>query len=264
MKSILVPVGATESAVTNLKYAINLASVSGAKVYLINLYKEFSKVGRLTKVNDLIIEQSEEQLELVLREVDTKEVEVISKSIKGDPFEGIARIAQQLEIDLMILSPQSVAIADEVYLGNITGKIVKQTDIPILLVPRGYIFRKAEVILLAFKNGHLEHPEVLKPLKEMAQIFSANIHLLQVKTPDMAHEDLSINEELLSLKSSLTVTENATIFQGILEHFQANHPDMLCVFRRKRGFFEKLWEKNAILKKDFHTTKPLLVLKGQE
>ena len=51
MKSILVPVSSTENGINNLKYAIHFASMSGAKVYLINLYKEFSKVGQLAKVN---------------------------------------------------------------------------------------------------------------------------------------------------------------------------------------------------------------------
>ncbi|MEZ4816759.1 MAG: universal stress protein [Flavobacteriaceae bacterium] len=71
MKNILVPVGSTQSAITNLQYAVNLASLTGATVYLINLYKEFSKVGRLTKVNDVIIEDSEEKLQRVLNEVNT-------------------------------------------------------------------------------------------------------------------------------------------------------------------------------------------------
>lgn len=264
MKNILVPVGSTDSAITNLKYAINLASLTGATVYLINLYKEFSKVGRLTKVNDLIIEESEEQLELVLKEVNTKGVEVISKSLKGDPFEGIQRISLQLNIDLIILSPQSVNITDEVYLGNVSGKIVKQTDIPILMIPKGYIFRKAEVILLAFKNGHLENEDILTPLKKIASHFSAKINLLHVITPDMVKEDHKIDSELLKISNKIKTTENVTIFQGILEHFQSHQPDMLCVFRRKRGFFEKLWEKNTILKKDFYTTKPLLVLRGAD
>ena len=264
MKNILVPVNAISTGLTNLRYAVNLASMSGAKVYLVNTYKEFSKVGNLTKVNQLIIEDSEELLDRVVAQVDTKGVEVMPISIKGDPFEGIIRVSHQLEIDLIILSPQSIEIADEIYLGNITGKIVKQTDIPILIVPKDYIFRKAEVILLAFKNGHLEDPSVLEPLKQLAHYFSAKINLLFVKTPDVAHAAQYIDPALHELKSSLTETQNATIFQGILEHFQSNHPDILCVFRRKRGFFEKLWEKNAIIKRDFHTTKPLLVLQGND
>ncbi|GAL65518.1 hypothetical protein JCM19301_3978 [Jejuia pallidilutea] len=37
---------------------------------------------------------------------------------------------------------------------------------------------------------------------------------------------------------------------------------MLCVVGRKRGFFAKTWEKDTILKKDFHSSIPVLVLSG--
>jgi hypothetical protein len=49
-----------------------------------------------------------------------------------------------------------------------------------------------------------------------------------------------------------------------LEHFQANQPQMLVVFKRARGFFEKLWEPDVIYKKDFYCKVPLLVLKNKD
>ena len=76
--------------------------------------------------------------------------------------------------------------------------------------------------------------------------------------------DFDVNKELKSVVSNITKTENATTFQGVLEHFQANSPDMLCVVRRKRGFFIKKWEKNEILKKDFSSSVPVLVLSGMK
>jgi len=264
MNHILVPVSSFDSGVTNLKYALGLASISGATVYLVNTYKEFSKVGNLTKVNQLIIEDSEETLEKVISAVDTKDVEVQLISIKGDAFEGITRVSEQVKADLMILSPQSIDITDQVYLGNITGKLVKQSKIPVLIVPKDYIFRKVERILLALKNGKLTNSKVLEPLQKLAQLFSAKINLLQVITPDVSSEDSTLDPAIVALKNEFRTTQNATIFQGVLEHFQSNNPDMLCVFRRKRGFFEKLWEKNTVLKKDFHTTKPLLILQSED
>ncbi|RLD23448.1 MAG: universal stress protein [Bacteroidetes bacterium] len=264
MKKILVPVGTMESGVNNLRYAIDFATITGATVYVVNIYREFSKVAGLTKVNELMMQDSADILANLLAQVDIQEVEVIAKPIKGDPFEAISRISKQLQIDLIILSPQSVEIKDEVYLGHITGKIVKQTDIPLLIVPKDYLFRKPETILLAFKRGYFEKENVLAPLKEMAQLFNSKINLLHVITPDVAEDDTPMDPELLAMQSSFMETENATIFQGVLEHFQSHHPDMLCVLRRKRGFFQKLLEKNSILKKEFHTSKPLLILKGQE
>lgn len=264
MKNILVPVGTKDGGLNNLRYAINFAAMSGARVYVVNIYKEFSKVAGLTKVNQLMIEDSEAILNNLLDQVDTQGVEVIARPIKGDPFEAIHRVSKLLDIDLIILSPQSIEIKDEVYLGSVTGKIVKQTDIPVLVVPRDYLFRKAEAILLAFKRGSFEKENVLDPLIDIASLFSSKIHLLNVITPDFPDDDAPLDPELKSIQSSYTRTENATIFQGVLEHFQSHSPDMLCVLRRKRGFFQKLWEKNTVLKKEFHTTKPLLILRGQE
>jgi len=262
MKNILVPVGSTENGINNLKYAVNFASMSGAKVYLINIYKEFSKVGALTKVNQLILHENEKQLEEVISAVNTIGVEVISKPIKGNPFDGIKRISKQFDIDLIIVSPQSVDISVETYLGNVTGKLVKQTEIPLLIVPKDYLFRKFDSILVAFKNGHFEKENVLSPLHDMIALFKSKIHLLQVITPETTEENKIIDQELLEIKSTLTTTKNGTTFQGVLEHFQSHNPDMLCVIRRKRGFFKKLWEKNLVLKRDFHTSKPLLILSG--
>ena len=248
----------------NLRYAINFATITGAKVYVINLYKEFSKVAGLTKVNELLMQDSEDLLNDLLAQVDTQGVDVLAKPVKGDPFEGIQRISKQLDIDLIILSPQSIEIKNEVYLGNVTGKIVKQMDIPVLIVPSGYLFRKFESILIAFKRGYFEKDRVLAPLKEMAAVFNAKVYSLHVKTPDLADDDTPLDSELSALQSSYFETSNATIFQGVLEHFQSHNPDMLCVLRRKRGFFKKLWEKNSVLKKEFHTSIPLLILRGQD
>jgi len=264
MKNILVPVGSTENGVNNLKYAVNFAAMSGAKVYLVNIYKEFSKVGGLNKVTQLAMEENEAQLQKVLSQVDTQGVEVMAKPIKGNAFEGIARVSKQLNIDLIILSPQSVDIKDEVYLGKITGKLVKQTDIPMLIVPKDYLFRKAENILLAVKRTSFEKKNVLDPLLTITKLFSANLNVLYVKTPDMAGEEQKTDAQLKNAMASFKETANATIFQGVLEHFQSHNPDILCVLRRKRGFFKKLFEKNVILKKNFHTSKPLLVLCGEE
>jgi hypothetical protein len=84
-----------------------------------------------------------------------------------------------------------------------------------------------------------------------------------VKTPNYTAEDLILHKDLTALQNTLTVTENAPTYQGVLEHIKSQNPDMLCVYRRKRGFFKKLWEKNTILKEEFYSNVPLLVLKGK-
>lgn len=264
MKNILVPIGASENAVSNLQYAIDLAQEVDAYVYVISVFQEFSKAGGLSKVNTILKEDSENRLNDVLSKVNKKDVTVIAHPIKGGVVETINRFNKHVPVDLMVLSPRSNSIREEVYLGNMSGKIMKKTNIPILIVPEEGVFEKPKTILMAFKNGHFENKKMLEPLRKFAKSFGAKINLLHVETPDSTEEMKRVSEALSKLQSSYTATANATTFQAVLEHFQSHNPDMLCVVRRKRGFFKKLWEKNVVLKKEFHTSKPLLVLRVQE
>lgn len=264
MKNILVPVGSTKNGINNLKYAVNFASMNGGKVYLMSVYKDSLKIEDLAKVNEFWANEKDNQLKDVIKAVNTQGVEVIRQTTKGKPFDEIKKLAKKKEIDLIIVSPQSIEIDDKVYLGEITGKILKQTEIPLLIVPSGYLFRKFESILFAFKNGHFSRPAVLKPLIYVKEAFKAKVNLLHIITPQATEESRKIDQNLIDLKSNLTTTKNATSFQGVLEHFQSHNPDMLCVIRRKRGFFKNFLEKNIVLKRDFHTSKPLLVLSGKQ
>ncbi|MFT4673845.1 MAG: nucleotide-binding universal stress UspA family protein [Saprospiraceae bacterium] len=263
MKNILVPIGSNDNAVGNLQYAIDLAHDMNASVYVFSVFKELSKVGGLAKVNAIIKEDCENRLQEVLGNVDKKGVTVIDHPIKGSVLETVARFNKHIPIDLMVLSPRSNSIREEVYLGKTTGKLVKNTNIPVLIVPEESVFKRPKSILMAFKNGGFKDKSTLEPLKKFSIKFGAEIQLLHVTTPESSEEMKTLSTALQKLQSSYKKSENATTYQGVLEHFQSHNPDMLCVVRRERGFFKKLWEKDVILKKDFYTSKPLLVLSAQ-
>ena len=251
MKNILVPIGSIENGINNLRYATSFAAMTNARIYVTCIK---------TLTTELILKE-------VLEDVSTEDVQVVSKTISGDIFEGVSQLSRSLKIDLIVLSPQSVEIKDEVYLGKVTTKIIRQTDIPLLIVPPSYLFRKLDTILFAFKNATIETTKASRTLKALLDMFHAKLDLLQVITPDTSGNDRQIKPELTALMSREVTSENATVFQGIVEHFNTLNPEMLCVLRRKDtgGFFKKLLRQSeVILKEQFFTTKPLLILKEQE
>lgn len=264
MKNILVPIGSSNGAITTLQYAIDLAQEIDANVYVISVFQEFSRVGGMSKVNTLLKEESENRITSVLNAVDQKDVSVIAHPIKGEILEGVTRFNKHVPVDLMVLSPRSNSQRDEVYLGKTSGKLVKETNIPVLVVPENEVFKTPRKILMAFKNGKFSKKKLLEPLYKMQKHFESTVHLLHVETSESTPEMLEVSGKLKKISSSYSQTKNATTYQGVLEHFQSVEPDMICVVRRKRGFFKKLWEVNAVLKKDFYTTKPLLILRVQE
>ncbi len=263
MKNILVPVGSSKNAVSHLQYTIDFAKAFGAKVYVVQVYNVYTKAGTIINIDHILERESKEFLNGLVSKINTKGVEVIIRTFKGDLIDTLDLLSKAAKIDLILVEPKTNSVKEEVFLGKTSGKIIKQMDVPAaLIVPEDYIFKPVKSILMAVKSTIIRKEGVLNPLKSIKDNFNSSVKLLLVKTPYHNEGDFDVNDELSSLITNTFETENATTFQGVLEHYRSNNPDMLCVVRRKRGFFVKKWEKNVILKKDFHSSIPVLVLSG--
>ncbi len=260
MEKILVPIGSSPNAHETLQYAVDFASQFSSEIFVMEVFSAKSGAGDLINLEEKIAEISKEHLKEVIEKVDAKKVEIKIATYNGDLIDGLKDIDEELGIDLIIIAPRSNDISEELYLGYTSGKIIKRTDIPTLIVPKGTVFKPYKSILTAFRSGILKGKKILDPLILIKEKFNSKVNLLMVKTPGYTEEDLQINTELMGISSQLTLTENASTYLGVLEHYQSHHPDLLCVFRRKRGFFKSLWEKSTILKSEFYVPVPVLVL----
>ena len=260
MNNILVPIGTSPNAKDTLQYAIDFASNFGAKVFVMDVFSVISSAGSLSNVTEKVAKSSKEYIKKIVDEVNTKNVELKVATYNGDIIDGLNDINNELGIDLIIIAPRSNDIQEELYLGNTTGRIVKQTNIPTLIVPKGTQFKPLKSVLTAFGSGILKRNRILNPLIAIKDKFRAKINLLLVKRPGYSEEDLQVNTALLDISEQLMITEQGTTYLGVLEYYQKQQPDLLCVFRRKRGFFKKLWEKNTIPKSEFFVPIPVLVL----
>ncbi len=260
MTNILVPIGTSPDAYETLQYAIDFALDFGANVYVIEVFSAPAKTGTLANVSEKIAESGKERLKGVIAKTDQKNTDIKVVTYEGDLVDGLNDIDKEIGVDLIILAPRSTDIREELYLGSTSGGIVKRTNIPTLVVPKGTQYRSFKNVLVAFKSGILKRKRILDPLSAIVGKHKAKVNLLLVKTPGYSDDDLKINTALMDMSSQLTITENATTYQGVLEHFRSQQPDLLCVFRRKRGFFKKLWEKSTILKSEFSAPVPVLIL----
>ena len=262
MKSILVPLGSSNRAIKTLQYAIDFATISGAKVYVVQTFETPKVVGTLKNVNRVLAEKVKLELAQIMQQVDTKGVEIIKCTVKTDFVDSIPVLQKELNIDLVIASAKPVTRDSKLYLGHITGGIVKKTDIPMIIIPKGYEFKPVKRIMLGVRSGLLNHDNILSPLQEIVNLFKSKVSLVHIITPKNEPEDNVLHSEFNAIADEVIVSENATVFHGILEHLNHCNPDMICVIRNKRGFLTRLLEQNTIKKEDFESRFPLLVLKG--
>lgn len=264
MNNILVPLGTSPDCHETLSYAIDFAAEFGSKVFVMDVFVVTSSVGSLANVQEKVASSSRRNVKEIISKVDTKGVDIKIASYNGDIIDGLEEISKEMGIDLIIIAPRSNDVNEELYLGNTSGRIIKQTNIPSLIVPKGIKFTPINNVLVAFKSGILKRSKILHPLVTIINKYKSLVNLLLVKTPGYSEDDLQINTALLDLSKNLTISENQTTYLGVLQHLEAKHPDLLCVFRRKRGFFKKLWEKSTVLKSEFYAAIPVLVLSVQK
>lgn len=260
MKNILVPVGASENALSNLQYAVDFAEAFNAKLFVVQVYNVYTKAGTMIKIDHILEQDTLDYLNDLVSKVNTKNVEVVVRALKGKFVDTIELACKAANIDLILIEPRIYSEDEDLFLGKTSGKIVKQTSIPTLIIPEGCVFKPIKTILMAVKSAIIKKDDVLTPLKAIKNNFEAVVNLLLVKTPYYNEGDFVLNNELKNIIAETTYSESPTTYLGVLEHYKSHNPDMLCVVRRKRGFFMKIWEDNQIYKTEFNSTLPVLVL----
>lgn len=264
MQNLLVPLGTSAHAESTLAYAVAFASHFKSTIYVIDAYPVHSSMATLSNVSARIEEDNLKQIRALVAKTPYKKNLIKLVSSERDLIGTIKNLDKTIGLDLIIVSPLNNEINEEVFLGRIAGSMIKRTQIPVLVAPLEKPFKVPERLLLAFKTGEVKAMSTLTPLIHIQDKFSALLKLLLVKVPGFANRTHQLSDALMQRAEQLLYSENATVYQGVLEHFQANQPDLLVAFKRERGFFEKLWEPDLIYKKDFYCTVPLLVLKNKE
>ncbi|WP_299886306.1 universal stress protein [uncultured Lacinutrix sp.] len=253
MKTFLVPISSLKEKKATIIYAIDYAKLVGAEmIYGIQL-------------NEI---REEDHIEDIMSYAKTQGIDINFRFFEGDTIEYIKEFCIDFNVDLIIASARAPKTNDKLFLDDLSGSIVRKTDMPVLLIPDNYEFKDVNTVLTAVKSGIIKMEGALDPLEHTLTHLKAYMTLLQVKTPTFLPEDLMFDKDLARITSKYYSSENATVFQGVLEYIHEIKPDMICVFRRKRGFFKKLWSDatldNSVSKSDFESRVPLLVLKGEQ
>lgn len=264
MRHILVPIGISDYAEATLKYALDLAKQMGCIIYVIDAYPSVASLTSMTNVNARLAKENTQRIRTLIEHIAPKDTDIKMVSSEKDLLGTVKRLDESIGLDLIVVAPLNNEINESVFLGRVAGSLIKRTTIPVLVAPLEKTFKAPKKMLLAFKKGEVKDLHTLKPMIEFQDHFNSILRLLLVKVPGFANRNHQLDDTLLQRSEGLMFSENATVYQGVLEHFQANRPDLLIAFKRERGFFEKLWEPDLIYKKDFYCTIPLLVLKNKD
>ena len=276
LQKILVPLDFSACAVNALRYAMNIAQQLGPdnspELILLHSYHIHMPVADVSYAIDSSMDADYKkeaharfnQLEQDLPELARLRTRrVIEMSLVLDL---IMTTIEQEAIDLIVMGTQGENSFLDKLLGSITQGVINQTECPVLAVPEQATAPIVQKIAFACDYNPTERTAPLDVMKTLAQLYAAEIHVVNVNKAlapagaTAASEALAMEYFLKDVPHSWHMAENEEVVEGLNDYITNHSINMLVVMPRKHGLFHRLFKQSVTKKLAAHAQIPLLAI----
>ena len=185
MKTLLVPTNFLETSKNALTYATVLSHKLKAEIRLLHAYQTVlinpGYLGERQKEETMLFKKdSEKQLKAFCSKIkETASCKCTTVTRPGFAKDVITDYANEIKPDLMIMGTESLGPIDRIVFGTVTGKVIKEPQCPLLIVPSATPYKAPEKIAFAM-DYHDSDLEEIRFLVELARKFKAEVHIIHV------------------------------------------------------------------------------------
>jgi nucleotide-binding universal stress UspA family protein len=189
MKRILVPVDFSIQAEYAAKAASDIARQTNAKIFLLHMLELPSGVidpasygsSSNTPTSLLFLKRAHEKFEdfKKLPFFDGLEVEDTVQFHKA--YDGIIDECKKNNADLIVMGSKGTSGLEEMLVGSNTEKVVRNSEVPVLVIKREMENFKIENIVFA-SNFKYSNRVAFQKILDFASLFNAKLHLLKINT----------------------------------------------------------------------------------
>lgn len=253
MKNILVPTDFTENSLYPLKYAADLAKIHKATIYILHIttmpsyYKsDFSNYSAQDKdlnngvsriKNSSMMKLNELKSNPILENIEITCVVRLGYNIYNE----IYNYAEELKPDIIIMGSHTTEKPSKFKIGSNTERVIRYTEIPVLVVTKETSPLKMKKIVFAskFEKDALKvYPFVETFIKE----FNPQVHLLFINTKSNFREYEDIRNQVTKFKKEfpgefkIIVRASKNIDEGIVKYAKGIKANMIALgVKRKKG-----------------------------
>lgn len=244
MKNILIPTDLADCTDKTLEYAILLGFKSHSKLFFYHI-SEKQKHG-FADYFISCIKQKSEKLKIDFNQLQT---EFISET-GAFSNEHLKKIIKQHEINLLVIEASHDGHRTT-FFGSYVTDLINEINCPVLSVPHSSGEFKIEQI--GFASELFDLSKRIKTIIPFAKLFNANIEVFHVYPVYPQEVDVKKfdsekvlrkikrenNYENISIQFIKTTFDNEPV-TGIKKYISSAKPDMIVMFHKPRGLFDKL------------------------
>jgi len=240
MKKIIVPLDFSEQSEYALKVAASLAKKHGSEILALHMLE----------LNQAMITSSEgfhpEQTVFLIKLAEKRFKEFLDKDyLKGiqltpiikhyKVFSEVNEIAKEHKAELIVMGSHGTDGLKEIFVGSNAEKVVRNADIPVLVIKSEMIDFKINRFVFAcdFKEENLP---AYKRAKAFAEMLSAEIDLVYINTPGDSFLNTSDTYEQINkflhkanVGEQVEIYNDYTVERGILNYSENNSADAIGI-----------------------------------
>jgi nucleotide-binding universal stress UspA family protein len=276
MKKVIVPIDFSDHSEYALKAAALLAKRN--KIEIVVLHMLDINISSLSESASDIQAQSVFYLKLAEKRFKTFLKKDYLEGIKVTPiikhylsFKEINEIAGEVNADLIIMSSHGASGMKEFFVGSNTEKVVRYSDIPVLILKEELFDLNFEDVVYACDFSEKSIPAYKKALKLM-KFFGAELHLLYVNLPndrfkttsemqEMAVNFLTKTDQDISKLKEITFECEYTIEKGILKFSNLIGADLIAISTHGRKGLSHVFQGSVAEDVSNHSMLPVITIK---
>lgn len=257
MKTVIIPVDFSETALNAARYAAEMLSgKSDAGIILYNLYHnddDFEIAGTyLDSLRNELLVKGDKSIECIREKGD-------------DLIDSLERLAYQKSATLIVMGITGKSPTKQAIIGSNTLKIAERDVCPVLIVPSQATFNGIKNVALASDFKEVETITPVTYLKAVLDFFKPQLHIVNVNS----EIHVALNDELKAEKAWLAEQFSeynpefyfitTFDFHETIEQFVMDRSiDIVITVPRNHSFYDSVFKTSATKKLAFHSSIPVL------
>lgn len=272
IRDVLVPTDFSANCRNVTLYAAGLCKDIGARMILFHVYhppamiSEIPEIHPLEDIEDICLTNMQKIVDELHAQYGPGLL-IDQKCQCGFAVDEIKYFEENHPVDLIVMGMREAGYLSERLMGSVTTSLIYQTNRPVLAIGEKVRYKPLQKIVLACDLTGQGDYSALGPLKRLAQLFGAHIHVLNVVADpgkESANQEsaarIALGEALGGTEHSFHYAANKDIVSGISEFIHSMDIDLTVMIPRSHSFFENLFHEPSTKRMAFHTDVPLLAL----
>ena len=274
MKHILVPIDFSKESKCAAKVAAKLAKKIDADIFLLHILDMPEGVvdamaggDNSTPASLLFMKKVHERFDELKAEPFFDGLKINEKVQFDKTFDAIIEESKKDHIDLIVMGSTGASGLKEIMVGSNTEKIVRHSDVPVLVVKKGSADVDFNSIVFASDFG-ADSKTKFQDVIDFANVFDAKLHLLYVNTPHKFNSTKKISTTMANYIADFDIKDfdtyiynEITVEKGILNYTDEIGADLIALNTHGRSGLSSFFNSSVSQDLANHALKPIITFK---